>query len=135
MSRSDPTTVKPVREPRAGGQRVARAAALLLAAVVVSCVAVLLPAPQPVRALGGIALIGFLPGAAVASRLLPSDRLLSAVVAVALSLAMTVAASLGLLYLRQWSWQRCVLILAVVAVAAVMLDPHRWRLPWRRSVL
>lgn len=110
-------------------------AVLVNTATALSCFAVLLPAPQPLQALAGAALIGFLPGASIAGRLLPSDRLLAAVVAVALSLAVTVAASLGLHYLQQWTWPRCVLVLALVAVAATVPSPREWRSPWRRSAL
>jgi MFS family permease len=134
MSQRIPDAAEPVRAPSVGGGPLARPTVLLLAATAVSCVAVLLPAPQPLRAIGGIALIGFLPGAAIAGRLLPPERLLRVVVAVALSLAITVGASLALFYAQQWSWRRCVLIAAAVAVAAVVPDPRRWRWPWRRSV-
>ena len=112
---------------------------MLLAATTASATAVLLPAPQPLHAMGGIALTAFLPGVAIARRLLsteksrPSDQLLRVVVAVALSLATTVAASLGLLYLEQWSWQRSILLLATVTAAASIPDVLRGRLPWRPS--
>ncbi|HEX2772087.1 MAG TPA: hypothetical protein VHN18_06610, partial [Micromonosporaceae bacterium] len=117
---------EPVSRQPDSGRRLSlpNPAVLVQAATALSCMAILLPTPQPLHALGGAALIGFLPGAAVAWRLLPSDRLLAAVVAVALSLAATVAASLGLHYLQQWTWQRCVLALALGAVAATVPSPR-----------
>jgi hypothetical protein len=116
-----------------GGERLSlpTPATLVRTATAVSCVAVLLPAPQPLHALAGAALIGFLPGALISWRLLPSDRLLRVMVGVALSLAMTVGTSLGLLYLQLWTWQRCVLLLAAVAVAASVTLPSGWRWTWR----
>ena len=138
MTQSHPSQATPT--PSAGADRrtlVSRVA--FLAATTMSTAAVLLPAPQPLQAVGGIALTAYLPGAAVARRLLstepswPPDQLLRAVVAVVLSMAFMVAASLGLLYLEQWSWQRVVLMLAAVATVAAMPDvlPGRWR--WHRS--
>jgi hypothetical protein len=118
------------RVPGSGGRPVAGP---VRAATALACVGVLLPAPQPLRALAAIALIGLLPGAGPAWRLPLAGRLSRVVVATALSLAATVGASLVLLYLEQWSPQRCVVILAAVAVAGVMPGPRYWSpRRWRR---
>jgi hypothetical protein len=137
MTHPEPPIAEPVPGHPDSGRRssLPTPAVLVRTATALSCMAVLLPAPQPLQALAGAALIGFLPGAPIAGRLLPSDRLLAAVVAVALSLAATVAASLGLHYLQLWTWQRCVFVLALVALAATVPSPREWRSPWRRSAL
>jgi hypothetical protein len=74
--------------------------------------------PQPVRALVAFALIGFVPGFALTRLLGFGDKVMLAVVSIALSLALTAAVSTLLLSLTAWSWLRCVYVLGAVTLVA-----------------
>ena len=81
-------------------------------------VLVIVGLPQPIQALLAIALLGLVPGYAI-TRLTPlGDALFTALVSVAVSLALATFVSTALLYLNVWSGQACAIALGVVTLGA-----------------
>jgi uncharacterized membrane protein len=74
--------------------------------------------PQPLRAFVAFALVGFVPGFALTRLLGFGDKVMLAVVPIALSLALTAAVSTLLLSLTAWSWLRCVYVLGALTLVA-----------------
>ena len=99
---------------------------LLIAAAVLCPVLVIAQAPEPIRGVAGLALVGFLPGFAIARALGIWDPLQSGIAAIASSLALASLFSTSLLYAHLWSWQACAVALGAVTVAASVVD-------WRRD--
>lgn len=74
--------------------------------------------PAPLQAIAAAAVLVLLPGQALA-RLLPvSDRVLGALLVLALGVAILTAVSTAMFYLAVWSWQACVVIMAAVTILA-----------------
>lgn len=75
----------------------------LVGSAVVAPALLVLPLPGPVAVIVAVALLGVLPGAALARALGSGDPVLSVLLTVAGSVAVTIAVSTVLLYLRVWS--------------------------------
>jgi len=74
--------------------------------------------PQPFQALLAVALLAVVPGYAIIRLAPPGDALCTAVVSVAVSLALATVVSTALLYLSVWSWQAVAVALGVITLAA-----------------
>ncbi|PTT69847.1 hypothetical protein [Arthrobacter sp. HMWF013] len=91
--------------------------ALALAAVALTLVT-LIGLPTLLQAIAAIAVLILLPGQALA-RLTPvTDGALTALLVVALGLASLTAVATAMFYLSVWSWQACVVTMAVITVLA-----------------
>ena len=76
--------------------------------------------PAPLQAVAAMAVLILLPGWALA-RLTPvTDVALEVLLVVALGLAALTAVSTAMFYLALWSWQACVLSMAVITVLACL---------------
>jgi hypothetical protein len=89
---------------------------LLVLGVVMPAVAVAQPV-QPFRAVAAASVLVLLPGLAVAMLMRLDDPPLLALVAVSVSLALTVLTSALLMYAGLWSWQLTLGLLGLVTVA------------------
>ena len=90
-----------------------------LAAVALSLVT-LLGLPTPLQAVAAIAVLVLLPGQALARLIQVNDLALGAVLVLALGLATLTAVSTAMFYLGAWSWQACVVTMAVITILACL---------------
>jgi hypothetical protein len=91
--------------------------ALGIAAVALSVVT-LVGLPTPLQAIAAIGVLILLPGQALA-RLVPiTDVALGVLLVLGLGLATLTAVSTAMFYLTVWSWQACVVTMAVITVLA-----------------
>ncbi len=88
-----------------------------LAAVALSVVT-LIGLPTPLQAIAATAVLILLPGQALARLTQVSDLALGALLVLALGLATLTAVSTAMFYLAVWSWQACVVTMAVITVLA-----------------
>ena len=91
--------------------------ALGLAAVALTLMT-LIGLPTPLQAIAAIAVLILLPGQALA-RLTPvTDGALLVLLVLALGLASVTAVATAMFYLTVWSWQACVVTMAVITILA-----------------
>ncbi|MDJ0458354.1 hypothetical protein PUN71_014205 [Arthrobacter sp. NQ7] len=92
---------------------------LAIAAAVLSLV-MLIGLPTPLQALSAAAVLVLLPGQAM-TRLTPvTDLALVALLVLALGFATLTAVSTAMFYLTVWSWQACVVAMAVITILACL---------------
>ena len=95
-----------------------------LAAVALSLVT-LVGLPTPLQAVAAIAVLVLLPGQALA-RLTPvTDLALGTLLVLALGLATLTAVSTTMFYLAVWSWQACIITMAVITILACLARARR----------
>ena len=94
--------------------------ASVLLAFAITVIPALALSPAPVRAPIAVVLIGLAPGLSIVRRIIPGRSMLAMLASIAASLAITTLVSLGLLYLRMWSWPACAGVLVLVIHGAVL---------------
>jgi hypothetical protein len=90
-----------------------------LAALALSLVT-LVGLPTPLQAVAAIAVLVLLPGQALVRLTQVSDLALSALLVLALGLAVLTAVSTTMFYLAVWSWQACVVTMGVITILACL---------------
>ena len=90
-----------------------------LAALALSMVT-LVGLPTPLQAAAATAVLVLLPGQALVRLTQVTDFALGAVLVLALGLATLTAVSTAMFYLAVWSWQACVITMAVITVLACL---------------
>lgn len=97
---------------------ISRPTAVVVGAIVVLSLVTLIGLPAPLQAVAAMAVLILLPGQALA-RLTPvTDFALSALLVLALGLTALTAVSTAMFYLAVWSWQACVVAMAVITILA-----------------
>ena len=98
---------------------------LLLVVALLAPGLLVLPLPGALALAVAVVLLAVLPGAAVSRALDPEDPVLAVLVTVAGSLAITIAVSTLLLYLRVWSGPAAAAGVGLVTVAVVLGSERR----------
>jgi hypothetical protein len=93
--------------------------ALGIAAVVLSLVT-LVGLPTPLQTVAAIGVLILLPGQALARLVPTADAALGVLLVLGLGLATLTAVSTAMFYLTVWSWQACVVTMAVITVLACL---------------
>lgn len=93
--------------------------ALGIAAVVLSLVT-LVGLPTPLQTVAAIGVLILLPGQALARLIPTTDAALGVLLVLGLGLATLTAVSTAMFYLTVWSWQACVVAMAVITVLACL---------------
>lgn len=102
------------------GRGVSRPTLALGVAAVVLALVTLAGLPTPLQTVAAIAVLILLPGQALA-RLIPiTDVPLGVLLVLGLGLATLTAVSTAMFYLTLWSWQACVVTMAVITVLACL---------------
>ena len=102
------------------GRGVSRPTLALGVAAVVLALVTLAGLPTPLQTVAAIAILILLPGQALA-RLIPiTDVPLGVLLVLGLGLATLTAVSTAMFYLMLWSWQACVVTMAVITVLACL---------------
>ncbi len=108
---------------------------VILVLVLAATIAVFLDLPSPIRPVATIAFVLLGPGIAIARLLRLDSHLAEFTLGFALSVAIAGLVTGTILYLGMWSPTRALVILAVIALAALALDPNlvprtAWRQLW-----
>lgn len=114
MNRPAQTLPARPRQPLRRLLGVHRGSMCLIALGLLLPILVVLEPPQPMRSLAAASVLMVLPGLALAQLLGLRDLVLSVVVTVASSLALTVLTSTGLLYAGVYSWQLCLVLVGLI---------------------
>lgn len=99
---------------------------ILVGAALAAPLLLLMPLPAVISGGVALALLGVLPGAALSRALAPDDPVLAVLVTVAGSVAVTIAVSTVLLYLRVWSGPAAAVGVGLIT-AAIVLGCERGR--------
>lgn len=102
------------------GGGVSRFTVVLGLAAAALSVVTLVGLPTPLQALAAAAVLVLLPGQAMARLMQVSDLALGVVLVLALGLATLTAVSTTMFYLAVWSWQACVITMAVITILACL---------------
>jgi hypothetical protein len=94
---------------------------LAVAVAVLAPLAVVLPSPQPARAVAALALLAWAPGYCIAVAGGIVDGLFRALVAIATSLGVCIVASSSLLYLDVWSVSMTTYTISLVTILAALV--------------
>lgn len=107
------------------GGRASRATLALGLVAVALTLVTFVGLPTPLQTLAAIAVLVLLPGQALV-RLTPvTDFALGALLVLALGLAVLTVVSTAMFYLAVWSWQACIITMAVITILACLARARR----------
>lgn len=91
--------------------------------IAIAILAIGLLAFSPLRGPAALVLLTVAPGWVLTRWLDDADLLYRLVLAVVISVSVTMLASLTLLYLGEWSWQRCLAAVVALTLVAAVVSP------------